>query len=136
MRWRWMRWVVIVAPDNPTPEISMVELAGGCRPGEVTNWAQVGGPDMPVVLHVLAAESDIQQALAARLGAKEGVVVLHPDLASLTRAVAKDPWAIAISGRSAIAPARRMPLTDSCGFPLLPTALAIKAEDYPLALPC
>jgi phosphate transport system substrate-binding protein len=28
-----------------------------------------------------------------------------------------------------------MPLTDSCGFPLLPTALAIKAEDYPLALP-
>lgn len=24
---------------------------------------------------------------------------------------------------------------DSCGFPLLPTSLAIKAEDYPLALP-
>ncbi len=28
-----------------------------------------------------------------------------------------------------------MPLTDSCGFLLLPTSLAVKAEDYPLALP-
>ena len=32
-------------------------------------------------------------------------------------------------------PARIATLTDSCGFPLLPTSLAVKAEDYPLALP-
>ncbi|MFO1204085.1 MAG: phosphate ABC transporter substrate-binding/OmpA family protein [Tabrizicola sp.] len=126
--------VAIVAPDNPTPDLSTVELAGVLS-GEVTNWAQVGGPDMPVVLHALEAETDIQQALTERLGTKETATVLHPDLAALAEAVAKDPWAIAISGRSAIAPARQMPLTDSCGFPLLPTSLAIKAEDYPLALP-
>lgn len=126
--------VVLVAPDNPTPDISTAELAMVLR-GEVDNWAQIGGPDMPVVLHALSGEADLQQALAQRLGAQVATAVLHPDLASLAEAVAKDPWAIAISGRSAIAPARRMPLTDSCGFPLLPTALAIKAEDYPLALP-
>lgn len=126
--------VAIVAPDNPTPELSTVELASVLA-GEVTNWAEIGGPDMPVVLHALAAETDIQLALTDRLGTKEGATVLHPDLASLAEAVAKDPWAIAISGRSAIAPAKRVPLTDSCGFPLLPTSLAIKAEDYPLALP-
>ncbi len=126
--------VVLVAPDNPTPEISTVELAAVLA-GEVDNWAQIGGPDMPIVLHALTAEADLQQALAARLGTKELTAVLHPDLAALAEAVAKDPWAIAISGRSAVAPARRMPLTDSCGFPLLPTALAIKAQDYPLALP-
>ena len=34
-----------------------------------------------------------------------------------------------------MAPARGLPVTDSCGFPLLPTPLAVKAEDYPLALP-
>jgi phosphate transport system substrate-binding protein len=126
--------VAIVAPDNPTPEISTVDLARVLA-GEVTNWSQVGGPDMPVVLHALAAEADIQLALADRLGTNETAEFRHPDLATLAVAVAKDPWAIAISGRSAIAPARRMPLTDSCGFPLLPTSLAIKAEDYPLALP-
>jgi phosphate transport system substrate-binding protein len=126
--------VAIVAPDNPTPEISTVELARVLA-GEVTNWAEIGGPDMPIVLHALAADTDIQLALGDRLGANEVAEVRHPDLKSLAEAVAKDPWAIAISGRSAIVPARRMPLTDSCGFPLLPTSLAIKAEDYPLALP-
>lgn len=126
--------VVLVAPDNPTPEISTVELAK-ILGGEVDNWAEIGGPDMPIVLHALAAEADLQRALGERLGTREMPAVQHPDLATLADAVAQDPWAIAVSGRSAIAPARRMPLTDSCGFPLLPTALAIKAEDYPLALP-
>lgn len=126
--------VAIVAPDNPTPDISTVEL-GRVLTGEVDNWAQIGGPDMPVVLHALQAETDLQRALSDRLGKQEVATITHADLAALADAVAKDPWAIAISGRSAIAPARRMPLTDSCGFPLLPTGLAIKAEDYPLALP-
>lgn len=126
--------VVIVAPDNPTPEISTVELAAVLK-GEVTNWSAIGGPDMPIVLHALRPEADLQQALTARLGTGAPAAVLHPDLQALTQAVARDPWAIAVSGRSAIAPARRMPLTDSCGFPLLPTALSIKSEDYPLALP-
>ena len=49
--------------------------------------------------------------------------------------MAKDPWAIAITGRSVAAPAKLLALTDSCGFPLLPTRLALKAQDYPLTLP-
>jgi phosphate transport system substrate-binding protein len=126
--------VAIVAPDNPTPRISTVDLARVLS-GDVTNWSEIGGPDMPVVLHALQPESDVQLALAERLGLGEMAADLHPDMQSLAEAVAKDPWAIAISGRSSIAPARRIPLTDSCGFPLLPTGLAIKAEDYPLALP-
>jgi phosphate transport system substrate-binding protein len=126
--------VAIVAPDNPTPEISTAGLADVLS-GKVTNWSEIGGPDMPVVLHALRPETDMQRALDDRLGTGGGAEILHPDLQSLAEAVAKDPWAIAISGRSHIAPARAMPLTDSCGFPLLPTALAIKAEDYPLSLP-
>lgn len=126
--------VVIVAPDNPTPEISTVDLARVLA-GEVDSWSQIGGPDMPLVVHALDPGTDLQQALADRLGQTGAADVVHPDLASLAAAVAKDPWAIALTGRSAIVPARRMPLTDSCGFPLLPNTLAIKAGDYPLALP-
>ncbi|MDX5350435.1 MAG: phosphate ABC transporter substrate-binding/OmpA family protein [Paracoccaceae bacterium] len=124
----------IVAPDNPTPEISTVSLARVLS-GEVTNWAQIGGPDMPIVLHALEPDTDMQRALTARLGVPEAEAVLHPDQQALAAAVARDPWALAIIGRANIGPARRIPLTDSCGFPLLPTPLAVKAEDYPLALP-
>ena len=126
--------VPIVAADNPTPRISTPDLASALA-GEVTNWTQVGGPDMPLVLHALAADSDLQQALAARLGRDVAANVTHADLASLAAAVARDPWALAVTGRAQAGAARVLDLTDSCGFPLLPSGLAVKAEDYPLSLP-
>ncbi len=126
--------VAIVAPDNPTPEISTVSLVRVLA-GEVSNWSDIGGPDMPIVLHALRPETDMQRALTDRLGAPIAATVLHGDQVSLADAVARDPWAIAITGRATVQPARRIPLTDSCGFPLLPSPLAVKAEDYPLALP-
>ncbi|MFP5481297.1 MAG: substrate-binding domain-containing protein, partial [Alphaproteobacteria bacterium] len=118
----------IVAPDNPTPEISTSSLAKVLA-GEVTNWAQIGGPDMPIVLHALEPDTDMQRALTARVSALIAAATLHPNQQALAEAVARDPWALAIIGRANIGPARRIPLTDSCGFPLLPTPLAVKAED-------
>lgn len=126
--------VAIVAPDNPTPSISTSDLVRVLA-GEVSNWAQIGGPDMPLVLHALAPEVDMQLALSARLEAPVSAAVQHDSQASLALAVARDPWAIAVTGRAAVSPARQIPLTDSCGFPLLPTPLAVKAEDYPFSIP-
>lgn len=124
--------IPIVAPGNPTPRISTTDLARALS-GEVDNWSQIGGPDMPLVLHGLDADSDLAAAVAARLGKSAAVSVTHPDLTSLAAAVARDPWALAVTGRAG--PARALPLTDSCGFTLQATALAVKAEDYPLTLP-
>ena len=124
----------IMAKDNPTPRISTADLAAALT-GDVTNWRDVGGPDMPIVLHALAPETDLQRALTARLGQPGTKAVVHPDMASLAAAVARDPWALAVTGRAMQGPAKALLLTDSCGFPLLPSALAVKAEDYPLSMP-
>ncbi|MFE3835876.1 OmpA family protein [Pseudogemmobacter sonorensis] len=126
--------VPVMAPGNPTPRISTVDLARALA-GEARNWADLGGPDMPLVLHALDPESDMGRALAARLGAPVRADVTHPDMAALALAVARDPWALAITGRAEVAPAAELPLADSCGFPLLPRPISVKAEDYPLALP-
>ena len=126
--------VPIVAPDNPLPRITTRDLARVLA-GEVTNWADVGGPDMPLVVHGMVPTSALQQALAARLGRDVAATVSHPDIAALGAGVAADPWSIAMTVRAGVAGARALPLTDSCGFPLLPSPLAVKAEDYPLALP-
>ena len=126
--------VAIVAPDNPTPEISTVELAAVLA-GEIDNWSAIGGPDMPIVLHALQPDLDMQLALSERLGTALAAAVLHPDQQALAKAVALDPWAIGITGGASIGSARVIPLTDSCGFPLLPAPLSVKAEDYPLSLP-
>ena len=126
--------IPIVAPDNPLPGISTIDLARVLS-GDVTNWNQIGGPDVPLVLHGLTPDSDLQQALAERLGHEAAAEITHPDLASLADAVAKDPWAIAVTGRAVIGAARNLALSDSCGFPLLPGDVAVKAGDYPLTLP-
>lgn len=126
--------VPVVSPENPMPRLSTRDLAS-ILSGDTANWAQIGGPDMPIVLHGLGAEDPLQAALSARLGRAIAPSIAHPDLATLETAVQADPWAIAVSLRAASAGARPLPLTDSCGFPLLPSSLAVKAEDYPLALP-
>ncbi|TGD67169.1 hypothetical protein EYC08_00380 [Tabrizicola sp. WMC-M-20] len=124
----------IVPPDNPLPQISTGDLARVLA-GEVANWAEIGGPDMPLILHGLAVDAALQRALAARLGRDVAANVLHDDIAALGEAVRRDPWGVAMTVRAGVAGARVLPLTDSCGFPLMPSALAVKAEDYPLALP-
>lgn len=126
--------IPIVAPDNPLPGISTLDLAKALS-GEVTNWAQIGGPDMPLILHGLQPGSDLQRALSARLGRDVAAAVTHVNLAELASAVVKDPWALAVTGQASAGAARLLPLSDSCGFPLLPSRLAVKAQDYPLTLP-
>ncbi len=126
--------VPIVSPENPTPRLSTADLAAALA-GKVKNWSDIGGPDMPVVLHGLDRGSDLAAALAARLGEPPEFAQTHADLASLAAAVARDPWALAMTGRAEQGAARAIPLADSCGFVLDPSPLSVKAEDYPLTLP-
>ncbi len=124
----------VMADDNPTGLVATRDLAAVLA-GDIANWQDLGGPDMPIVLHALAPDTDAQRALSARLGREIAGEVVHPDLASLSAAVAADPYALAITVQSAQGRALRVTLTDSCGFALRPTPMAVKAEDYPLSLP-
>jgi phosphate transport system substrate-binding protein len=124
----------IVAADNPVAQVRSADLARALS-GEVTNWQDLGGPDMPVVLHALAPGVALQAAVEARLGRSLPQAVVHPDPATLAAAVARDPWALALTGTSAVGPARVLPLTDSCDFLLPVTPMSVKSEDYPLAVP-
>lgn len=126
--------VPIVARDNPLPLISTADLAKALT-GQITNWADLGGPDMPLVIHGIDPDTSLGEALEARLGNPVAAEILHPDPDSLSRAVGDDPYALAITGLSAAEQARVLPLTDSCGFPLNPSGVTLKAEDYPLSLP-
>lgn len=126
--------IPIVAPSNPLARLSTADLAAALS-GSVSNWQQFGGPDMPLVLHGLQTGSDLAQAVAARLGQSPAFDQTHADLPALAAAVARDPWALGVTGRADVGPARAMTLTDSCGFVLSPSPLSVKAEDYPLTLP-
>jgi phosphate transport system substrate-binding protein len=125
--------VPIVSAENRFPAISSIDLAAALA-GTITNWQDFGGPDMPIVVHGLAGDAALGSAIRARAGVlADGP--RHATAAELAAAVARDPWGLALTGQSDQWPARVLALTDSCGFPMLATAMAVKAEDYPLAAP-
>lgn len=126
--------VPIMAGDNGLPAVSTPDLAAALT-GEIGNWKQLGGPDMPLVLHALRGDTSLQEALAARLGRDVAAQEEHATAADLAQAVARDPWALAITGVAKADPAKVLRLTDSCGFPLLADRASVKAGDYPLTLP-
>jgi phosphate transport system substrate-binding protein len=126
--------VAVVAPDSPAARMATTALARALS-GEVTNWAELGGPDQPLVIHALAQGTGFRRALETRLGQAVVAEEEHATLADLDAAVARDPWGLAVTAASSVDRARRLVLTDSCGFTLQPGPLAVKAEDYPLTQP-
>lgn len=131
--------VAITAPGNPVDAISPADLARVFG-GRITNWADLGGPDAPIALHLRDEKSGIAQAVQDRLMTAGGFlmdrsVIRHPTNRALTQAVTNDPFALGISSYSETGNADVLVLTGTCGFSLRAGRVTIKTEDYPLTAP-
>ena len=131
--------VVLVAPTNPVDAITLADLARVFA-GEITNWQDLGGPDAPLALHLMAPDTGHGQDVAARVLAPFDRQAApetrrHRDLVDLADAVARDPFAIGIGSYARPGNARILPLRGPCGFVQTPTDNSLKAEDYPLTAP-
>ncbi len=130
--------VVIVVPDgNPVKSLSVEEMAG-IFSGSITNWSQVGGPDMAINLYRRNDASGTTTDFAR--------VVFHDvngtfapnakafnDDADLVAAVKADPAGIGFTSISAKGDLRAMPVRGTCGFVSEPSDFTIKTGEYPLA---
>lgn len=131
--------VPIVAPGNPVKAISMPDLAAAFA-GEIVNWAELGGPNAPISLHLPDAGSGLAQAVEDRLLRPVGLdlpedVIRHRVSSALSRAVTIDPFGLGLVSYAEVGNARMLTLTGSCGFTLEATRRTIKTEDYPLTSP-
>jgi phosphate transport system substrate-binding protein len=126
--------VAVVSPQNPLRSLATADLARALS-GEILNWQEIGGPDMPVVVHALKEGTGFRRAVEARLGQAVVATELHDTPDALDAAVGRDPWALAVTTGSSLLMAQSLTLTDSCGFALSPTTMAVRAGDYPLAVP-
>ena len=131
--------VPVVSPANPVDALSLTETAR-LFSGEIDSWQDLGGPDAPVALHLLAPGLGLSQSFATHLSLlsdatlSEGIL-RHDTATALAAAVAADPYAVGITARSGSGGARILPLSGSCGFTQAATVDAVKAEDYPLTAP-
>jgi phosphate transport system substrate-binding protein len=129
--------VIATSPDNPVRSISM-EDAEGIFSGRITNWSQLGGPDMKIKVIVPQEPSVISDQFFT--------AVLDPffsdydpnaersmNEAELDSAIASNPAAIGVVSSAQLDASRAMILAKTCGIETEATAFNIRSEDYPLS---
>ena len=130
--------VAVVAPENPVREIALRDLARVLR-GEVRSWAELGGPDEPITLHLPAEGSVLEAGIARRLSVTEGPITRdakrHRSLGRLDEAVASNSLALGVTAFSGATTTRPLDILGSCGATIAPEPFAIKTEAYPLTTP-
>ena len=131
--------VPMVAASNPVTQITAPDLARVLT-GKIANWADLGGPDAPIALHLHHPETGLGQATADRMvrprdAALAAGAVLHRYGPALIEAVGDDPFALGVGSRSDMGLTFEVALTGQCGFAMRATRQTVKTEDYPLTAP-
>ncbi len=131
--------VPVVAPSNPMQAITTLELAQVLA-GKIENWATLGGPDAPILVHLWDSGSGLGQATVDRLLTPQNMALIegavrHGTSAEFTKAVSTDPFALGVTSRSEVGNTWELALKGDCGFALRATRRAVKTEDYPLTAP-
>lgn len=87
---------VVLHPDNPASSLTLEQIQA-LFSGQVTDWSQLGGEDVPVKVWVPLAADEARQAFDSQVLAEAPVVPdarLAPDPAAMLEAVGKDPGAV------------------------------------------
>ncbi|WP_375174106.1 substrate-binding domain-containing protein [Pseudooceanicola sp.] len=131
--------VPVVAPGNPLDELTVPQLSA-VYAGAIDNWQALGGPDAPIVPHLLTPGAGLGQAVEDRLLVPVGAdlaegAVRHETDRALVQAVLEDPFAIGLTTASEIGITKQVALSGDCGFALGATRRNAKTEDYPLTAP-
>lgn len=132
--------VPLVAASNPLDSITMADLAA-IFAGDIISWADLGGDDVPIALHLSSQGSGLTQAFVSRVLEEYGKstlahgIIEHDDKSALADAVAGDPFALGLGIFSDTGNAAPLALRGPCGFRSMATVSNIKTEDYPLTAP-
>ncbi|MBK0398605.1 phosphate ABC transporter substrate-binding/OmpA family protein [Limibaculum sp. M0105] len=127
---------IVVHPDNPVQSLSTEDIAA-IFGGDVTNWSEVGGPDMPINVNALGDDSGTMDTFNLLVLRPSGYAVApsvrrFDDNAALSDAVSSDPAGIGITSLAYTRAARVLAVRQECGIVSSPTSFSIKTEEYPL----
>jgi phosphate transport system substrate-binding protein len=128
---------IIVHPDNPVSALSISQIAQVFA-GEVSNWSELGGANMPINIHARDDRSGTFDTFDSLVLEANGLELAedaerHEDNAALADAVASDRAAIGFTGFASARAAKAVPVRNECGILSAPTHFNVKTEEYPLS---
>lgn len=131
--------VAVKSVANSVERLSLSDVAK-ILSGTATSWADFGGLDEPIALHLPPRSSGLSEIIFDRVlkprelnWANRAVIHAFPE--SLADSVAIEPNAIGLTTLSDVGNTEAIKLLGSCGYEQSPSAAALKTEDYPLTVP-
>jgi len=127
---------VIASSDVPFTSLSTEDLEA-IFSLQVTNWSELGGPNLPITA-VRPADSTGGADVFARVILDPAFsefgdgVAQYEDGAALANAVATTPGAIGLATNRETGGNKVLGIESSCGIVSRPSTFGIKSEDYPL----
>jgi phosphate transport system substrate-binding protein len=131
--------VPVVHPALGLDAIALKDVALAYR-GVIDNWAEIGGPDLPIQRHLGPGTSGsvqffVDRAVRPESGTLAQDVTLHASFDAVADAVADTPGSIGMLPYGKTQNTQPLMLRDSCGFTSIPVMTTLKTEDYPLTQP-
>jgi phosphate transport system substrate-binding protein len=136
---------VVVHPSNPVDSLSLQQISG-IYTRQLTNWAQVGGEDRPIVL--LSRESNSGTYVyflenVVRLGDKESTLLFSPDTLlmpsseGISAEVRRNPNAIGYDGLGYVTHDQKVVAVAQgpSGPYVLPSIETVNDASYPISRP-
>lgn len=128
---------VIVHRANPVAELSITQLAG-IFSGTITNWSQVGGPDLPITLYARDGKSGTFDTFNMLVLKSAGTALAAgasrwEDSAALANAVAADNGGVGFVGLPYVGATKALAIAEAGSPAVYPNRLTVATEDYPLA---
>ncbi|MEN0036976.1 MAG: phosphate ABC transporter substrate-binding/OmpA family protein [Cellvibrio sp.] len=129
---------IITHTNNPLADLSIPQLVK-IFSGEVNNWSQVGGKNLPITLYARDENSGTWDSFKSMVldPAKTSLAPTAKRFESSTElsdTVAKDEGAIGFIGLPYVRRAKLMAISSTDNAkPILPTHFTVSTEDYPLA---
>lgn len=136
---------VVVHPSNPVDTLTLQQLSD-IYTGKITNWTEVGGEDLPIVLTSRESNSGTYVYFletVVRLGDAEAPIFFAPDTLLLPSSevisleVSRNPNAIGYDGLGYVTPDQKVvAVSPGPGEPgILPSIETANAGTYPIARP-
>ncbi len=128
--------VVITHPNNPITSVTLENLSR-IYSGQVTNWSEVGGPDLPIKVINRQGGSGTRSVFETRVYGEAEIIsgsdqVIAADNNEMAAMVNADEGAIGYVGYAFQRGAKALDLINECGIPTKPDSFSAKTEEYAL----
>jgi len=128
--------VIITHPDNPVNSMTMEQVAD-VYSGRITNWAELGGADLPIKVVTRQPDSGTRTVFESAIygdaaETTQTIGEIANDSNTMAAMVNDNPSAIGFVGYAFQRGAKPMSLVNACGIEATPDAFSAKTEEYPL----